>query len=275
MPRYIDPMTDFGFKRIFANENHKEITIFLLNSLLNLDIAEIEFQTLEEPAESLELRGVIYDILCKDSQGREFIVELQRAKQRFFTDRSIFYVCRHLNAQLKKGESGRDKFKLLPIYFLGILGFNTFEGDEYIRNGTIRDDQCNKLSETINFTYVELLKFNTETPETEIEKLLYFFKYSYKFRENIFPEQPFSTIFNIASYYNLSDAEQLKYDTMLNRELANIDAVETAKEEGREEGRMEGEKLKQLEIAKNLLDILDIKTISLKTGLTISEIENL
>jgi hypothetical protein len=37
----------------------------------------------------------------------------------------------------------------------------------------------------------------------------------------------------------------------------------------------EGEKKKQIEIAKNLLDVLDIETIALKTGLTKEEIEEL
>jgi hypothetical protein len=30
MSTFIDPLTDFGFKRIFANEEHKEITIDFL-----------------------------------------------------------------------------------------------------------------------------------------------------------------------------------------------------------------------------------------------------
>ena len=43
-------------------------------------------------------------------------------------------------------------------------------------------------------------------------------------------------------------------------------------EEGLKEGLEEGEKRAKIEIAKSLLDVLDIETISLKTGLTIEEI---
>ena len=50
-----------------------------------------------------------------------------------------------------------------------------------------------------------------------------------------------------------------------------VSALNKAKEEGREEG----ERNKALEIAKNLLDVLDDKTISLKTKLTIEEIKKL
>jgi len=46
-------------------------------------------------------------------------------------------------------------------------------------------------------------------------------------------------------------------------------------EEGREEGREEGKKEKAVEIAKNLLDVLDDETIAKKTGLSIEEIREL
>jgi predicted transposase/invertase (TIGR01784 family) len=52
-------------------------------------------------------------------------------------------------------------------------------------------------------------------------------------------------------------------------------AVRIWKEEGKKEGRAEGKKEKQIEIAKNLLDVLDIETISKKTGLSIKEIKEL
>ncbi len=42
-----------------------------------------------------------------------------------------------------------------------------------------------------------------------------------------------------------------------------------------EKTREEGEKNKAIEIAKNLLDILDDETISIKTGLTIEEVKRL
>lgn len=54
-----------------------------------------------------------------------------------------------------------------------------------------------------------------------------------------------------------------------------VTKLEEALQEGCQEGLEEGEKKKALEIAKNLLDILDNETIAVKTGLTLDEIENL
>jgi phosphosulfolactate synthase (CoM biosynthesis protein A) len=41
--------------------------------------------------------------------------------------------------------------------------------------------------------------------------------------------------------------------------------LQEAREKGKEEGKKEGEKKAKIEIAKNILDILDIDTIFLKT----------
>ena len=52
-------------------------------------------------------------------------------------------------------------------------------------------------------------------------------------------------------------------------------ALNSALEKGREEGREEAELNTKIAIAKNLIDILDNETISLKTGLSVKAIENL
>jgi predicted transposase/invertase (TIGR01784 family) len=275
MPRFIDPMTDFGFKRIFANPKHTENTIRLLNAILDLDssIVKIEFQNLENPAENHELRGVIYDILCEDENGRKFIVELQRTRQEFFVDRSVFYSCRFINSQLKRGKTDnyKDRYKLLPVYFIGILGFNIFDDEKHIRKVNLRDENCQKVSETLNFTYIEIPKFMSEEPTTEIEKLLFFLKNgeSLENRESL---SEFEDIFNLAEYYALGEEDQRIYDTILNQQLARIDMIETA----RDEGKLEGEKSKQLEIAQKMVQKgLDVDSISELSGLSKEEIQKL
>ncbi len=56
-------------------------------------------------------------------------------------------------------------------------------------------------------------------------------------------------------------------------EIRKIHYTQKAREEGRAEGREEGRKEEKIKIAKSLLDILDIKIITGKTGLTVEEIE--
>jgi len=56
---------------------------------------------------------------------------------------------------------------------------------------------------------------------------------------------------------------------------SSVRSIVKAKKEGKEEGLREGEKNKAIEIAKNLLDVLDDETISQKTGLSIEEVGKL
>lgn len=57
--------------------------------------------------------------------------------------------------------------------------------------------------------------------------------------------------------------------------IDRVEQIETAREKGIKEGIKEGGKKKAVEIAKNLLDVLDSETIAIKTGLTIDEINKL
>lgn len=57
--------------------------------------------------------------------------------------------------------------------------------------------------------------------------------------------------------------------------VSNMGIDEIREKYLKEEGLKEGEKKKALEIAKSLLDVLDVETISLKTGLSVEEINKL
>jgi len=59
------------------------------------------------------------------------------------------------------------------------------------------------------------------------------------------------------------------------KEEGKKEGREEGLKEGIEKGKEEGKKEKAIEIAKNLLDILDNETISQKTGLDVKEIERL
>ncbi len=273
MPKYIDPLSDFGFKRIFANPQHPEVTRKFLNALLELEkpIAEVQLQNQENTAENLETRGVIFDIFCRDIDGREFIVELQRVSQKYFVDRSLFYVCRKLSSQIKKGSTSFDKYKLTPIYWLGITNFDIFNDENYIHKINLRDDKCQNMNENLNFVYVELRKFKNENPQTLKDLILYFMKHEGEIDlKNT--DYEFNQILELAKYYNLSTEEQNVYDIAFNKAWATFDAVETAKKTGIEQGK----KSEKLEIAKSLLkNNVDLSIIELSTGLSQEEILSL
>ena len=90
---YLNPFTDFGFKKIFGEEPNKDLLIDFLNQLLPPDhqIVTLTYQNTEQLGVSTNDRRAIFDLLCVSQDGEQFIVELQKEKQQFFKDRTVFY----------------------------------------------------------------------------------------------------------------------------------------------------------------------------------------
>ena len=104
--RYLNPFTDFGFKKLFGEEASKPLLIDFLNALLpqNSPIVSLAFKNAEQLGQTDADRKAIYDIYCENERGEKFIVELQKAKQNFFKDRSIYYSTFPIREQAEKGE---------------------------------------------------------------------------------------------------------------------------------------------------------------------------
>ncbi|MBK8536153.1 MAG: PD-(D/E)XK nuclease family transposase [Candidatus Competibacteraceae bacterium] len=119
--RYIDPLTDFGFKKIFTEPDSQPLLLSLLNDVLALSepITQLHFQNLEQLPDAPAQRRMVYDLLCQDGQGRTILVELQQVRQAYFKDRTLFYVSHLLRRQ---GQAGVDwDYQLLPVYAIAIL----------------------------------------------------------------------------------------------------------------------------------------------------------
>ncbi|RYE27184.1 MAG: Rpn family recombination-promoting nuclease/putative transposase, partial [Sphingobacteriaceae bacterium] len=104
--KYINPFTDFGFKKIFGEEASKPLLIDFLNALLPIQhkIANLSFKNTEQLGQTDLDRKAIYDIYCETDKGEKFIVELQKAKQNYFIERTVYYSTFPIREQAEKGE---------------------------------------------------------------------------------------------------------------------------------------------------------------------------
>ena len=91
--KYVNPLTDFGFKRLFGTEPNKILLIDFLNQLLPAkhQIQELNYARNEQLGPSDLDRKAIFDLYCIGASGERFIVEIQKAKQNYFKDRSVYY----------------------------------------------------------------------------------------------------------------------------------------------------------------------------------------
>ena len=275
--KYLNPFTDFGFKKIFGEEASKPLLIDFLNALLpNSDkIVDLTFKNNEQLGQTEIDRKAIYDIYCENEKGEKFIVELQKAKQNYFKDRTIYYSTFPIREQAEKGEWN---YNLKAIYCVGILDF-TFddyetepEKSEVVHTIKLKNQHGKTFYDKLTFIYLEMPNFKkTENElETRLDKWLYFIKHLEDFQTipSIFSDEVFNQAFEKAELAKFGQTELANYENSLKiyRDLKGV--IDTAFDEGKLEGKLETAKsLKKLEIS--------ITTIIEATGLTKEEIEKL
>ena len=268
--RFADPKNDLAFKKIFGNEQHKEILISFLNSVLDFKgsrrIKDIKIVNPYQVPKIPELKETILDIKAKNEDNEEFIVELQKKNLHNFAKRSLYYTSKAYISQLPKNN---DYNQLKKVYFIGIVNFEIFETEDYISRHLILDQKTLKQElKDFEFTFIELPKFNKQLNElnSTLDKWIYFIKHAQdltmipKEFENI---TEFKEAFEIAERTTWSKDELDIYDDIALKQFDDINAIMTAERKAR------------MEIAKNLLDVLDDETIAKKTGISVEEVREL
>ncbi|MCS6796286.1 MAG: Rpn family recombination-promoting nuclease/putative transposase [Raineya sp.] len=270
MAKYINPYTDFGFKKLFGEEANKDLLIDFLNQLLppHHQIADLTFRNPESLADLSIERRAILDIHCRATSGERFIVEMQKAKVKYFKDRSLFYVTFPIRDQAQQGDWN---FRLDAIYFVAILDFEYDEAEErrkFRRDVALKDQDGDLFFDKLHFRFLQMPLFNkTENElETQFDKWCYFLKHLETFDHipNIFDESIFRKAFDIASLANLTPEQREQYEESLIQYRDLKSALETAVEE------------KAIEIAKNLFQTtLTDAEIAQYTSLPLEEITKL
>ncbi|MDR3340038.1 MAG: Rpn family recombination-promoting nuclease/putative transposase, partial [Candidatus Symbiothrix sp.] len=160
---YINPLTDFGFKLLFSEEKNKEFLIDFLNEIIEEEgcITDIEYQPTFQLGNAEQNRKAVFDIFCKNEKGEYFIVEMQKAKQPYFVDRSLFYSTCPVQNQAPQGAWN---FQLKAVYTVALLDFVLFEeaeDEDYCIEHIylMRDRTKTRYSKKLNFIFVELPKF--------------------------------------------------------------------------------------------------------------------
>ena len=236
--KYINLLTDFGFKRLFGSEPNKALLIDFLNNILpkKHTIAELNYKNNENVGNTALDRKAIFDIYCESKTGEKFIVEIQKAKQNYFKDRSVYYSTFPIQEQAQKGDWN---YKLSSVYTIGILDFifDEHKNDkEFLHTVDLKNQKCEVFYEKLKFIYVELPKFNLkiEELETNFEKWLYLFRHLSELETppNKLKEGIFNQLFEIAEIAKFTPEEQRAYENSLKyyRDLNNV--IETSKKEG-------------------------------------------
>ncbi|MGL9718563.1 MAG: Rpn family recombination-promoting nuclease/putative transposase [Wolbachia sp.] len=285
--KLLDPKNDVAFRRIFGTEKNKDILIHFLNDILGFTgkdaIQDIEFlSTILDPDIAAKKQSIV-DVLCRDENGVQVIVEMQVAKTKGFEKRAQYYAAKAYSRQANKGGQYED---LKEIIFIAIADCILFPNkSEYKSKHTIRDEETNEHDlKDFYFTFIELPKFpKTKEDQLEniVEKWIYFFKYAEETSERELERITGSDVIIKKAYeelnrFNWSEKEFIAYEQEIKR-IRDEQAVLAQKlDDAREEGIQIGEKKGKIEVARAMLaNNVDVDTIAKCTNLSISEIEGL
>ena len=289
--RYINPYTDFGFKKLFGEEANKELLVGFLNVFLpeKHHIKTLTFCNTEERGEIKAHRKAVYDIFCQGQNGEHFIVEMQQAEQNWFKDRAVFLSSFPIRDQAVPGK--KWDFQLKAVYLIAVLGFEYDKNEErrkLRRNVKLKDQDGEEFYDKLEFIFLQMPLFNKTEAElvTYEDKWYYFLKNLPDFTEipAILREPIFERAFAVAEVANMTKEELRLYEESLVAYWDNYSVIETAENrgrvegraEGRAEGRDEGRAEEKLENARNLKNAgVSVAIISQSLGLSTDEIERL
>ena len=238
---FADPTSDIAFKKIFGSQQRSHILISFLNAALGFTgkaaIAELEIIAPNQVPHLKNFYDSTLDVRAKDKAGREFIVEMQVEDNKDFAKRACYYTAKAYSQQLKKSQ----KYSTLrPVFFLGILNFNCFEGDDCISRHLILNEKTKKQElEPFEFAFIELKKFTKKEAELSniVDKWIYFLKHAGSLKKapktltNV-PE--IGEAFEVANQHLWTPEELHVYEYWEDKERTRISALESAQEATRE-----------------------------------------
>ena len=303
--KYINPHTDFGFKRLFGSEFNKELLISFLNAMFHgeQNVQDVTYLNSEQLGDRADARRAIFDVYCENDKGEKFIVEMQNVYQEFFKDRTIYYSTFPIREQAQRG--GEWDFRLNPVYTIGLLNFNFADGLENAKRWhhevkLIEVETHEVFYDKLTYIYVEIPKFDKMESElvTMYDKWMYVLKNISRLKQRpaALQERVFTRLFEQAEIAKFNNEELKLYEDSMNAYRDIVNAIRTAEKtkyaegeadsmakglaEGLEKGRAEGlEKGSTEGITKVAINMLGkgmpAELVAEMTGLPIDEVQRI
>jgi len=273
--QFADPRTDFAFKKIFGNEQAKEVLISFLNAVLGLDkthtIVDVVILNPYQAPKTKFMQKSYVDVKCVDVRGVSYIVEMQVAYVAGFEKRVIYNASKTYSNQMLVGEAYPKLNQVISINILDFILFDDFK--HYLSCHQIKEQITgNCYLDEIRYYFIELPKFakTEEELETVVEKWVYFIKHTGHL-DHVpakLDAPAFRKAFELANRANMTPMELENYEGSI---MAMLD------ERGRIDGAFEkGEENKARDIARSMRrKNMESTLIAELTGLAIAEIEKL
>lgn len=287
--RYVDILTNSGFKALFADHNNKEAVISIINTFLpeHRRVADILYMPTEHQGQMLDNKEFRYDFMCMDENGTMFIVEMQRYAEENWFKRCVSYASRVYDRQNRRGEG----YDVPPVYLIGLMGTDVCHQDdelwdnEFVSEYTFREKRTHDLlDETISIIFVEMARFSKEVKEctSDVDRMIYVLKNMGRLHNQpvALQKEIYSRIFEACEIAMFDEAKRIQYDKDMYDERRHNGELKAAEkiglEKGREEGIAAGMEKGKREIASRLISMgMADDDIIIATGLSADELADL
>lgn len=233
----------------------------------------------------------IVDVLCQDSEGTKYIIEMQVAQSKGLEKRAQYYAAKAYSQQANQGDDYRD---LKEIIFIAIANCVLFPDKTHYKSDHVildRDNGAHDLKD-FSFTFIELPKFTKDSPdqlESIIEKWCYFFKHAAEtgpeaLEQIIGQDTVIEKAYKALNQFYWTEEELMRYEQELKRvrdnaavlSYATETGIEKGMQQGLQQGLQQGKKQATLKIAQQLLaNGIERKMVKASTGLSDEELDML
>jgi predicted transposase/invertase (TIGR01784 family) len=278
MCRY-NPKIDLVFRKLFGSEENKDILLSFVNAVLEEETVLTDL-TLKNPynlSSYLSGKTSILDIKAVDENGIWYDIEMQISEQGFYGKRALYYWSKVYSDQIEKAEEFRELKKTIGIH---LLDYDYFKDERYLRRIVLKDFETDEIYPELDYGelyFIEMSKFKKGYDElqTLLDRWITFMNKAYELEKTKIPEElqevEIKKAIEKLEIMYFDEKEREVYEAERKFRMDRKEEIATAEDKGRVEGKAEGlkqgEKRKSIEIAKNLLDVLDVETISKKNWL--------
>ncbi|MBU0499285.1 MAG: Rpn family recombination-promoting nuclease/putative transposase [Gammaproteobacteria bacterium] len=273
--RFLDVKTDYAFKRVFGAEGSKPLLISFLNAILEYvgDQAIVDL-AIVDPYQIPLLKGMkdtYVDVKARLANGKQVIIEMQVLNVAGFEKRILHNAAKQYATQLQQGE---DYNLLNPVIAITLTDFILFDDspEHLSRFRLIERERFIEYSDDVELLFIELPKFRKELGQLRDiqDRWIYFVKNAGSLE--YIPDSLGSDPCIHAAFDQINEAAMSLEELELQHKRHDFIILQRGSLALAE---AKGERQAQLAIARNLLDVLDDATISVKTGLSIEEVQGL
>ena len=291
---YINPLTDFGFKKLFCSDCRGAARLLDLLKTFLPDkmegVTSITFLPTELLGDSEDTKRVSFDIYGITNDEKRIIVEMQRGEQTFFANRVITYNCRVISQNVVRGDL---EYNIPMVISFSIMDYTPkwfSKSDEFFHIVQLKDEKNKIFSQKTFFCFLELRTFAAPTPGMLKDKVFpdrkrkwaYVLKNMGEMKEQDLSQEDeiIRGLFEDGRYSKLTVMEKKQYRKSV-LEYADVqDAIRCAQqnslEEGREQGREEGREEALRQAAKKFLEMgISIEDVAKATGLDVEILRGL